>query len=288
MFAFTPQGHHNKPGINEGAFMPVLYSLFCTALMALAVSLVPSPSGAQDIFIRPNTNNNAGSTPGVPSVEYGVKPRPKPTKPPASTTTTTNTTPTSPAPATPEPSPAPAPAPIPAPTPAPSPTPSPPSPTPPPGEGGATVYQVPEDPPPDPGEGANTLTINFLPGGLGVSDRNAVMQTLGLSEAEIQRACALRHGVMLSYGQGGGTFLPAGTAASLQYRFTAPLVSLQVSPVIGCQRLRAPVSGMVLEQGNYYTIALSTVDCPPGAKGGGNTALSFRYTGDGKGECRYQ
>jgi hypothetical protein len=247
------------------------HSFFRTSLFALLIGLAASPAAAQDIYVKPSTG---GTQP--PAVEYGIKQRPKEApKPP----------PQNPAPQ--PPSPQPVPEPVPPPT-TPAPTPSPPV-SPPPNAEPVSIYQMPEDDPPDPGQGPNMITIGFQPGLLGPSDKNAVLQSLGLNETELLRNCVFRYSSALSYGADGGTMLASGSAASIQHRYTGQLTFVQVFPSLACKKLRAPAAGMVLEQGPYYIVSLNTSECPPGAKGtAGSVSLSFRYTGDGTSECRYQ
>jgi hypothetical protein len=271
--------------------MPFHSSLSCAVFLALAIGAAAFPAHAQDIYIKPSTGSDGSG--GSPSVEYGLKTRPKPAPKPDEFVPPI---PVLPSPTTPSPTPIPPPAPFPTPT-TPAPSPVPPNSdteylfpgATPFGNSEATVYQMPEDPAPNPGQGPNSLAIKFQPGGLGVNDRGSITRSLGLNDKEIQSGCALRHSTMLEYGQQEIAALPSGTAPSVQYRFAGPLSSIKVSVTAACRKMKKPVAGMILEQGNFYVLTLSTIDCAPSGKGSqSNVSLNFRYTGDGTGECRYQ
>jgi hypothetical protein len=147
---------------------------------------------------------------------------------------------------------------------------------------------MPEDSPPEPGAGPNIITIKFEAGGLGPNDKNLAAQNLGLSEPEILSNCVFRYSTVLAYSSG-GSMLASGTAAAVQHRYTGPLSTVQISPILSCRKLKQPIAGLILEQKSYYNLSLTTIDCPPGDKAGASAvSLGFRYTGDGTAECRYQ
>jgi hypothetical protein len=249
--------------------MPKLVRLVILGL--LFVGMAPVPAYAQDIFIRqPNNNTKKGS------VDYGVQPK------------------TAPAPV---PTPAPAPAPVQntPPVSQPAPQATAPAPTPDPAQNTVSIPKMPlqviqigDDRPPIPaGDGPLVLSIAMQPGAIGRNDITNVSNALGLQEQEIKTNCFFEYDMLVNYGDHEGNILPLRSANAAQYRFTAPLTGVHVYPSILCKKVRAPVSGIVMEQGNYYKVATSAVDCPPNNRQG-NTTLTFRYAGDGTGQCQYQ
>lgn len=152
-----------------------------------------------------------------------------------------------------------------------------------------TLIKIKDDPPPGPGSGSNVISISFQPGLIGPGDKNLIMHSLGMNDAEVQSNCYFKYSTLLSYGSTSGGFVSSGTATSMQQRFSGPLTLVQIYPSVACRKLRTPVSGMVVEQGGAYVTSLNAVDCSPGDKSNASSlSLAFRYTGDGKGECRYQ
>lgn len=139
------------------------------------------------------------------------------------------------------------------------------------------------------GQGPNKLSLSLQPGAVGQSDKQMIASLLGLSEQEVMGNCFFEYQAISSYTNGGGEILPLGTAPSASVRFPAALQSVDIYPTIACRKLRTPLSGMIVEQGNYYKVGIFSVNCPAdAARNSGAITLIFRYLGDGTGECKYQ
>lgn len=244
------------------------------------------PAHAQDIFVKPST----GSSPTTGIGDLGMKPKVPEKKPaPAPTPAADDAQPATPA--APKPIPA-----QPAPTPTPQPVVQPPtSSTPPQSEisgglvhtvnvGNVQVIQVntANDPVPK-GEGNGALNLSFQPGLLGADDKRQIMNSLGLTDQEISANCFFNYTAIVAHGQGKGDVITVRGGA-LNYRFTPPITSLDVSPVVACRKVRAPLSDTVEENG-YYTVGLSTISCQPPA--GASVSGQFAYKGNGKGNCAF-
>ncbi|MBI3419409.1 MAG: hypothetical protein HY053_04680 [Proteobacteria bacterium] len=217
-----------------------------------------SPLVAQDIYVRPNTNK-----PAAP--DLGIKANPKPVEHP-----------------TPQ---------VAAPAPPPPPTYTPPASSSPINEydQGAIIVKTSEKTYADPGTGPNSLHVALQAGGIGPQDRSSIADNLGLSEKEVQSSCYLRYQLMVMYGQDLGGTLNVEPGKAVDYKYSTPLRNLQVTTSVACRKLRHPLAGVILEQGDYYILSLLPVDCPIGDKANATKlSLIFRYLGDGNGECRYQ
>jgi hypothetical protein len=152
-----------------------------------------------------------------------------------------------------------------------------------------TLVKVPVDGPPDPGNGPNVLQISLKPGMIGGHDKLQVMQALGINEGELQSNCYFRYSTLLTYGEGGGTMLNSGGAASVTHHFTGPLRKVEIYPSVTCKKLRNPSSGVIMEQGGMFVVSLGSVKCDPARVAAApSIGLGFRYAGDGQGECAYQ
>lgn len=214
--------------------------------------------------MRPDSNNYGSR----PKVDYGLQVRPKEDRAPPSTTQTAPSQP------------APAPAPSYPQTTTPYVTTEP--------VGDVSIIKLDPDPPPDPGSGPNTIRFVFQPGTISAQDARLISQTLGLSASEITSKCSFRYSALLSLSNNQGAFVSTGAAASAKYNYTGMLEGLDIAVSSACPKLRRPVSGIIIEQGGYYITSHGMISCPGARSPTGNLTLVFRYTGDGKGECRYQ
>lgn len=262
-------------------------ALVCATLGLVAIGGSGS-AHAQDIFVKPSTD---GASHGIG--DLGMKPRlpekkPAPAPEPPSQNNSGNPSPdqTKQAPAPVQPAPAPQPLPVVQPPPAVTAPQS--------GNssgsmrtvnvGNVQVLQIntANDPIPK-GEGNGALTLSFQPGLLGADDKRQIMNVLGLTEQEIGANCFFNYTAIIAHGQGKGDVI-AVRGGRINYRFTPPLSSLDISPVVACRKLRAPISDTIEENG-FYTVGLSTISCQPPTSA--SVRGQFAYLGNGKGNCAF-
>jgi hypothetical protein len=138
----------------------------------------------------------------------------------------------------------------------------------------------------EPGSGPNIVSISVLPAAIGQNEVNEANKTLGLNQQEILTNCMFENMFVLSIGAS-GTAIAMGQLASAQQRFNGNISSVDVYPTLACKKIRRPVSGMVIEQGAYYKISVQNVTCPPPPHGG-SLNISYKYLGNGRGDCLYK
>lgn len=136
-----------------------------------------------------------------------------------------------------------------------------------------------------PGSGANTFSIIIQPPAFGQTEVNEIYRALGLNSQEILKNCTYENMVVISSGDTGSA-ISMGQMNSAQQRFNGNLTSIDVFPTIACKKIRQPVSGIVIDQAGFYKIGATNVTCPPPRIGSIN--LSFKYLGNGKGDCQYR
>lgn len=233
---------------------------------------------AQDMFVRPN---NQAAHP----VDLGIAVKPAPVAP---TNTQKAMPPSQQQPAAQQPigqQPAPNPAQQARPTP--QPAPQQPAFVPPQPDGTLQIVSVSQPPVViPPGNGANTFSVELQPAAIGQQEVNALYKQLGLSPQEIVANCTFENAVVLAMGERNGSILSMGRTTSAQQRFSQPLTEVNVLPTLACKKIKQPVNGTVIDQGGFYKISAGNVSCPP--THGGSIALTFRYLGNGKGECLYR
>ncbi len=137
-----------------------------------------------------------------------------------------------------------------------------------------------------PGSGANTFSVAIQPAAVGQKEVNQLYKQLGLSPQEIVANCAYENSVVLAMGERNGAILAMGKTAVAQQKFNSALTSVDILPTLACKKIRPPISGTIIEQGGYYKISATDISCPPPRSG--SLALTFRYLGNGKGECLYK
>jgi hypothetical protein len=141
--------------------------------------------------------------------------------------------------------------------------------------------------PPEKGSGPNTLTISIQPGAIGAGDKQAVSSVLGLTDQEIMSNCYFLYDAVVST-SGANDYLALKSNTSWRYNYSGTLTAVDLTPTIACRKLRAPISGTVVEENNLYQVPVGTVTCSPGAKGAAQSvALTVRYAGDGNGQCAF-
>lgn len=249
-------------------------------LFMLGISMnTPMQAHAQDMFVRPN---NQAAHP----VDLGIAVKPAPAQP---ATTQKATPPSQQQPAPQQAGQRPAPSSVQQAQPAPQPAPVQKQPNFVPPQPDGTLQVVTVNQPPvviPPGSGANTFSVGLQPAAIGQMEVNALYKQLGLSPQEIVANCTFENMVVLAMGERNGSALNMGRTTSAQQRFSMPLTEVNVLPTLACKKIKPPVSGTVIDQGGFYKISAGSVSCPP--THGGSIALSFKYLGNGKGECSYQ
>lgn len=159
--------------------------------------------------------------------------------------------------------------------------------TPPTPDGTLEIIKVNETPVSVPsGNGANTFSVAIQPAAVGQKEVNQLYSQLGLSPQEIVANCAYENSVVLAMGERNGTILSMGKTVAAQQKFNNALTSVDVLPTLACKKIRPPVSGTVIDQGGFYKISATDISCPPPRSG--SLALTFRYLGNGKGDCQYR
>lgn len=241
------------------------------ATFFLVLASAALPLFAQDISIRPKDNPGASG-----GVNYGIQARPP--APPGPTAQ----------PQVKPPAPQPAPAPQVYQPPAP-----PPSNTPPPyssqNSGNVQIIKIDDTLNPIPtGSGQNTIDILIEPGALTSYDIMSLRDSLGLSDVEIRSNCYFEHDVLLQMEQGGNgnEMLNLGANTKAQYRYNGAISQISFFPTIACRAIKQPVSGVIIQKGQFYKLSISTASCPPPASA--TSTLTFRYLGDGNGSCVYR
>ncbi|NDE91032.1 MAG: hypothetical protein EB059_07865 [Alphaproteobacteria bacterium] len=143
-----------------------------------------------------------------------------------------------------------------------------------------------DDIPMPPGTGPNVFSASVQAGALGPVDKSTTAQILGISDQQVASICVFEH-LVIGTSNNFGTAVPLGQKTSGEQHFSGDITGVMVFPALACRKLRQPVSGTVIDQGGYYKVALQSVSCPTPPHGG-SLGVSFRYTGDGKGECLYR
>ena len=247
------------------------YRLIALCLL-LAGFCVSSAVHAQDIYVKPSqpmqhpVDLGLGIKPSAPpqqQVQKPVQPTAQPTAPPVQ-------------------QPTPPPRVLPQPTPPPQHIPSPP-----PQNGNVQIVTVADSPISIPsGNGLNVFSITIQSGTMGQLEVNDVTKALGLNPQEISENCTFEHMVVFTIGEGGSA-ISMGRLPNAQQHFNGAIDAINIFPTIACKKIKHPINGIVIEQGPFYKISAQNVTCPAPPHGGSIT-MSFKYLGNGKGDCQYK
>jgi hypothetical protein len=134
------------------------------------------------------------------------------------------------------------------------------------------------------GNGPFSLGLSIMPGAVGPADKRAVLRTLGLNEQEMTANCFIEYYILVATSEG-GDYIPMRKNQSLNYRYGGSLSMVMISPSISCRKIKPPISGTVVEQNGFYTVSAQSFNCDVAGRTG-SMNISFRYLGDGKGECK--
>jgi hypothetical protein len=154
------------------------------------------------------------------------------------------------------------------------------------GNGVEIIHLADDRTPPPAGSGPNVFSLAIQPGGIGEKDRRMLASILGISGNEVTANCYFEYDVVIGTMDSTGDALSLRQATTARYNFNGRLQSIDVFPNIACRAIRQPLSGMIIQQNGYYKVGTDSVSCDAGGRSG-NVGLSFRYAGDGRGECRF-
>lgn len=136
-----------------------------------------------------------------------------------------------------------------------------------------------------PGTGENVINVSAGTSGIGPLDKSNILQTLGLDAQQAAQNCHFEFQVIYSTdGKGRGGIINLGKLAAAQQRFSGNIRDLIVYPTLACKKIRKPISGTIIEQGDFYKIGSNPITCTSPNRAG-PVSVSFRYVGDNQVEC---